>query len=113
MDDLNFSQSQQQFNNQQQDSIQNNAMIGQTKNYLAFAIFTTVCCCLPTGIYAVIRASKANAFFTSGQTNLGYQAADDAKKWSIIGLIIGVVIWILNALMYIMGFASLASLANI
>ena len=32
-------------------------------NYLALAIFTTVCCCLPAGIYAIIRAMKVNDYY--------------------------------------------------
>ena len=32
-------------------------------NNLALAIFTTVCCCLPAGIYAIIRAMKVNELY--------------------------------------------------
>lgn len=65
-------------------------------NYLIFAIFTTICCCLPTGIYAIIRATKVNTYFAMGQYDMARQASEDAKRWSIIGLIIGVVCNILG-----------------
>lgn len=61
-------------------------------NYLAFAIFTTICCCLPTGIYAIIRSTKVNTYFAMGQYELARVASEDAKKWSIIGLVIGIVV---------------------
>lgn len=60
-------------------------------NNMALAIFTTLCCCLPTGIYAIIRASKVNEFWSLQQYELANQAAADAKKWSLIGLVLGIV----------------------
>lgn len=61
-------------------------------NYMAFAIVTTICCCLPTGIYAIIRASKVNEYYAMKQYVQAQAAANDAKTWSIIGLILGIVI---------------------
>lgn len=61
------------------------------KNYLAFAILTTICCCLPTGIYAIIRSTKVNSYYAMGQYNLALEASEDAKRWSIIGLLIGII----------------------
>ncbi len=61
------------------------------KNYMALAIFTTICCCLPFGIVAIIKASKVNGYFAMQQYELAQKASDDAKKWSILGIGIGVV----------------------
>lgn len=61
------------------------------KNYMALAIFTTICCCLPFGIVAIIKASKVNGYFAMQQYELAHKASDDAKKWSILGIGIGVV----------------------
>ena len=60
-------------------------------NYLALAIFTTVCCCLPAGIYAIIRAMKVNELYMMKQYDEANLAANDAKKWSIIGIVAGVI----------------------
>ena len=49
-------------------------------NYLALAIFTTVCCCLPAGIYAIIRAMKVNDYYAMKQYDEANLAANDAKK---------------------------------
>ena len=60
-------------------------------NNLALAIFTTVCCCLPAGIYAIIRAMKVNELYMMKQYDEAVLAANDAKKWSIIGIVAGVI----------------------
>ncbi len=77
-------------------------------NNMALAIFTTLCCCLPTGIYAIIRASKVNDFWVLGLYNEAYLAAQDAKKWSIIGIVLGLVWQVFYWVFW--GFASLAAM---
>lgn len=62
------------------------------ENNLVLAIFTTVCCCLPIGIYAILRASKVNSLFAAQQYEEAQKAADDAKKWSLIGIGVGLVV---------------------
>ena len=62
------------------------------ENTLVLAIFTTVCCCLPIGIYAIIRASKVNSLYAAQQYEEAQKAADDAKKWSLIGIGVGFVV---------------------
>ena len=50
-----------------------------------------VCCCLPAGIYAIIRAMKVNDYYAMKQYDEANLAANDAKKWSIIGIVTGVI----------------------
>ena len=69
-------------------------------NYLALAIFTTVCCCLPTGIYAILRAMKVNDYYMMKQYDAAVAASNDAKKWSIIGIVLGSVASILYFAFY-------------
>lgn len=59
-------------------------------NNLVWAILATVLCCLPTGIYAIICASKVDGLLIAGKTQEARGKADEAKKWSIISAIIGV-----------------------
>lgn len=80
-------------------------------NYMALAIFTTVCCCPLTGIYAIIRAMKVNDYYLMKQYDAATQASNDAKKWSIIGLVLGVILDILYFGVY-GGLAVLGSLAG-
>ncbi|QTH39664.1 CD225/dispanin family protein [Yimella sp. cx-51] len=61
-------------------------------NNLVIAILSTVLCCLPLGIYAIIQATKVNGLWQQGDTAGAQKAADDAKKFSIIGAVVGLVI---------------------
>lgn len=58
---------------------------------MALAIFTTVCCCLPLGIIAILKASKVNTYYLMKEYDMAALASADAKKYSIIGIILGFV----------------------
>lgn len=60
-------------------------------NNLVLAIVCTILCCLPLGIVGIIKATKVDGYYNSGQYALAKQAADDAKKWSIIGIVCGAI----------------------
>ena len=64
-------------------------------NYLPLAIFSTLCCCLPLGIYAIIRSIKVNDYYSMKQYDAAEAASADAKKWSIIGIVVGLVFQII------------------
>ena len=70
------------------------------KNYLVESILVTVFCCLPLGIVGIIHASKVNSAYDLGNYNEAIRASADAKKWTLIGgitgLIIGVIYIIIN-----------------
>ncbi len=70
------------------------------KNNLALAIFTTACCCLPIGIYAIILSNKVNTFFAAGQPELAEEYAAKAKQWSLIGIGVGLLCQILYGVLY-------------
>lgn len=80
-------------------------------NYMALAIFTTVCCCLPTGIYAIIRAMKVNDYYLMKQYDAATLASNDAKKWSIIGIVVNVA-FVIFYFVFWGGVAALSSLAG-
>ena len=63
-------------------------------NYMALAILTTIFCCLPFGIVGIVKASKVNSLYMLKQYDLAMQASADAKKWSIIGIVAGLVVGI-------------------
>lgn len=69
-------------------------------NYMALAIFTTICCCLPLGIVAIVKASKVNEYFALRQYELAQKAADEAKKWSFISVGLGLVCQIIYLVAY-------------
>lgn len=76
-------------------------------NNMALAIFTTICCCLPLGIVAIIKATKVNEYYALQQYAAAQVAANDAKKYSLIGIIASVVI---NGLVYLLYGASIMAL---
>lgn len=69
------------------------------------AIICTICCCLPLGIYGIIKAAKVNGLYMAG---LYDEAVNEAKKWSLIGIIAGLVIQLIWCGVY--GYAAFASL---
>ena len=72
---------------------------------LVWAILSTVFCCLPLGIVAIIKASKVDSLYFNGDYNGAKEAAEDAKKWSIWSAVASVVFSILYGL-FIFEFAT-------
>ena len=64
-------------------------------NNLVWAILTTVFCCLPLGVVAIVKAAQVNSLWAQGQYDGARKAADDAKRWSIWAAVAGVVVAIL------------------
>ncbi len=69
-------------------------------NNLVLAIISTVCCCLPIGIYAIVKAAKVDSLYNSGQYEAAAFEASEAKKWSIIAICVGAVIQIIYIAIY-------------
>ncbi|MDS1114545.1 CD225/dispanin family protein [Gordonia westfalica] len=69
-------------------------------NNLVWAILTTVLCCLPLGIVAIVKSTSVSKLWAAGDFAGAQQAADDAKKWAMWGAIIGVVGSILIVVAY-------------
>lgn len=78
-------------------------------NNLLLAVFCTLCCCNPIGVYAMIRANSCNIYARMGAFDDAQKAADDAKKWSLIGIGIVVVCWLLYGMFYLILGASILS----
>ena len=77
-------------------------------NNLVWAILATIFCCLPLGIVAIVKASKVQGLWFSGQYAEAQQAAADAKKFSIISAgIFGVLI-----VLYIIGMVVVFAMAG-
>ena len=50
-------------------------------NYLAFAIITTLLCCWPFGVVAIVYAASVNSKWAQGDSRGAYAAAANAKMW--------------------------------
>ncbi len=68
-------------------------------NNLALAIITTVLCCLPLGVVAIIQASKVNGLWQAGDVAGAQEAADKAKKFSIYSAIAGVIFYVIYGIL--------------
>ena len=64
-------------------------------NNLVLAILSTVFCCLPLGIVAIIQATKVNGFVAQGNFAAAQEASAKAKKFAIIGIVIGLVVYVI------------------
>lgn len=60
-------------------------------NWLVPSIFSTLCCCLPFGIVAIVYAAQVNGKHRSGDYEGARKAADNAKLWTLIALGIGLI----------------------
>lgn len=78
-------------------------------NYLVWAILTTICCCWPLGIVAIVYAAKVNNLYMTGQYQAAQEASANAKKWSIITAIGGAVVVLLYVIFYVIMGAAIVS----
>lgn len=63
-------------------------------NNMLWAILCTVFCCVPLGIVAIINAAKVDGLYRSGDYDGAQEAADNAKKYALYGLIFGIVVFV-------------------
>ncbi len=83
------------------------------KSWLVESILLTLCCCLPIGIYCIVKASSVNNLWNCGRYDEAREASEKAKKWLIIGLIVGVILNILSVIINLAFTSSLSDLYNI
>ena len=61
------------------------------KTYLLESILVTIFCCLPFGVIGIYNAAGVSSAYNMGDYRLSMQRSENAKKWSLIGLIVGLV----------------------
>ena len=67
-------------------------------NYLAWAIISTILCCLPFGIVSIIYAAQVNSKWATGDVSGAQLSSKNAKTWAWISFaagLLGLVIWII------------------
>lgn len=64
-------------------------------NNLVWAILTTVFCCVPLGIVAIVKAASVDGLWNSGRYEEAVKASEDAKKFSMYGAGCGLVLCLL------------------
>ncbi len=89
---------------------QQQPMMPKPGSNMVLAVLSTLFCCLPTGIYAIICASQVDGLYRRGDYAGAVSKANSARNWSIIGAVASVVISILYLIFY--GAAVFAALGN-
>lgn len=78
-------------------------------NHLVWAILCTVLCCLPFGIVSIVYSTKVSGLWAQGRYPEAQAAADNAKKWAIIGAVVGVAAYVIGVVLWFAMFAAIIS----
>lgn len=79
-------------------------------NHFTFAIIATILFFWPTGIPAIICASKVNGFIAEGDLERAKITSKKARNWSILSVIVGLVLIIFIFILIIFSAMNTASL---
>ena len=60
-------------------------------NHMVAAVLVTICCCLPFGIVAIVKANQVTTFYYQGLYDQAVIASADADKWVKLALLFGVI----------------------
>ncbi len=61
------------------------------KSWLLESILATLFCCLPFGIVGIVNASKVEARFYAGDLAGAQRYSEEAKKWTLISVVLALV----------------------
>lgn len=70
-------------------------------NYLVQSILTTLCCCLPFGIVAIVHAASVNGKLATGDYDGAVDSSNKAKMWAWIAFGVGLPLQIIIFLIQI------------
>ena len=71
-------------------------------NNLVWAILSTIFCCLPLGIVAIVKSTQVSTLWAQGQYDAARKASEDARKFSIWAAIAGIVIIVLYVIFFVL-----------
>lgn len=72
-------------------------------NYLVFAILSTVFCCIPAGIVAIVYAAQVNGKLQAGDLAGAQAASGNAKTWCWVSFGIGLGVVVISFVLGILG----------
>lgn len=61
------------------------------KTYLLESILVTIFCCLPLGAVGIFNAAGVSSAYGMGDIRLAMRRSDNAKKWTLLALVVGLV----------------------
>lgn len=63
------------------------------ESHLTWAIISTIICCWPFGIPAIVNAARVDKYWLAGHYEEAQKAANEAKKWANISAIVAAAGW--------------------
>ncbi|MGN0820517.1 MAG: CD225/dispanin family protein [Akkermansia sp.] len=69
-------------------------------SHMAKAILTTLFCCLPFGIVAIVKASKVDSLLAAGRRDEAIQASKEADNWGNWSILASIIIGVVYALIF-------------
>ena len=73
------------------------------ESHLAEAILATIFCCLPFGVVAIVYAAQVSSLVSSGNIAAAQQSSQNAHKWAMISLAVGLVGGVISVLLHVFG----------
>ncbi|ESQ91508.1 hypothetical protein ABAC460_05860 [Asticcacaulis sp. AC460] len=86
--------------------------IHNVPTYLVWSILSTLFCCLPLGIVAIVMSANVNNYKTRGDYKGAMQASNTAKNWVIGSVVAGIVCIVLYILLMMLGILAGAASGN-
>lgn len=62
-------------------------------NYLVWSILSTLFCCMPTGIAAIIFATQVDKNWNEGNVQAAANSSAMARTWTIVSAVLGGLTW--------------------
>jgi len=87
-----------------------NDLQNRPKNYLVLSILSTVFCCWPLGIPAIVYASQVNTKYAESDYEGAQIASNKAKIWTIWSAVVAIIVWAIY--FGFVGFALFAGLST-
>ena len=81
----------------------------EVPNYLVWSILTTLFCCLPFGIVAIIYAAQVNTKLAVGDVPGAMEASKNAKTWCWVSFGIGLAVGVIYLIVMIAGGVTMSS----
>jgi len=72
-------------------------------NYLVYAILTTLFCCLPFGIVAIVYAAQVDSKAIAGNMAEAQANSKNAKTWCWVAFGCGAAVWLIYIGIFFMG----------
>lgn len=92
---------------------QANSYVNKPDNFLVWSILSTVLCCMPFGIAAIVYSTKVDSLWNSGDLSGAQDASKKAKMWMLIAVGCGVLAYIIVGILSVLGvLAGVAEIAD-